>query len=115
MINAVKSKMDIRKLSSESKRGSGKSGEPSDNKSEYNVKMTNVTYSVATVASDGQGALVDRGANGGIAGNTLRIISQSDRSVDINGIDNHQMKNLRVVTAGGVIETQRGPTIAIFY
>ena len=49
---------------------------------------------------------MDRGANGGIAGDDVRIIEKSDRTVDVRGIDNHQITNIPIVTAGGVIKTQ---------
>ena len=59
------------------------------------------------------GALVDRGANGGIAGNDIRVITKTDRMVDVSGIDNHEMTNLQIVTAGGVVKSQRGNIIVI--
>ena len=59
------------------------------------------------------GALVDRGENGGIAGNDIRVITKTDRMVDVSGIDNHEMTNLQIVTAGGVVKSQRGNIIVI--
>jgi len=59
--------------------------------------------------------LVDRGANGGIAGNNLRIIETTGDIVDVEGIDNHQVTNIPIVTAGGVTKTNKGPVIAIFH
>jgi hypothetical protein len=47
-----------------------------------------------------RGALVDRGANGGLIGNDVRIMCTTDREVDVSEIDNHQMNNLRIATAG---------------
>ena len=44
----------------------------------------------------------------------MRVIAKTDRVVYIAGIDNHEMKELAVVSAGTVIRTQRGPVIAIF-
>ena len=38
-----------------------------------------------------RGALVDRGANGGVAGADTRVIQASRRYVDITGIDNHKI------------------------
>ena len=64
---------------------------------------------------DGRSSLVDRGANGGLAGSNMRIIATTDRRVDISGIDNHQMTNLKIVTAGGVVPTQRGDVVGIFH
>jgi hypothetical protein len=43
------------------------------------------------------GALVDRGANGGIAGSDCRIIEVNDqpqRFVNVEGIDGHVMTNV---------------------
>ena len=55
-----------------------------------------------------KGALVDRGANGGICGNDVRVIEKSHRIVDVRGIDNHEIPNIPIVTAGGVVNTQSG-------
>jgi hypothetical protein len=35
--------------------------------------------------------------------------------VDIQGIDNHRINKIPIVTAGGVINTQKGPVIAIMH
>ncbi len=35
--------------------------------------------------------------------------------VDVRGIDNHQITNIPIVTAGGVIKTQHGPAITILH
>ncbi len=58
-------------------------------------------------------ALVDRGANGGIAGDDVCIISDSGCQVDVQGIDNHQIVDIPIVTAGAVVNTQRGKVIII--
>ncbi|CAJ1946162.1 unnamed protein product, partial [Cylindrotheca closterium] len=60
-------------------------------------------------------ALIDRGANGGIAGDDARIIHKSNCTVDVQGIDNHQVADIPIVTSSGLIHTQRGPTIAIMH
>ena len=75
-----------------------------------------MTYKVSsTQATQSKGALIDRGANGGIAGDDIRIIAKTGRSVDIQGIDNHRINEIPIVTAGGVINTQKGPVIAIMH
>ena len=75
-----------------------------------------MTYQVsATQASHSKGALIDRGANGRIAGNDVGIIATTGKSVDIQGIDNHRSKEIPIVTTGGVINTQKGPVIAIMH
>ena len=49
-----------------------------------------MTYYVTKSSRSSQHSLVDRGANGGVAGSDVRVIeTHSDRKVDIHGIDNH--------------------------
>ena len=80
------------------------------------VNTTSVTYNISsTRATQSKGALIDRGANGGIAGDNVRIISKTGRSVDIQGIDNHRINQIPIITAGGVITIQKGPVIAIMH
>ena len=62
-----------------------------------------------------KGALIDRGANGGVAGQDVRVIAKSDSSVNITGIDNHEMKNIPIGTVGTVVMSQRGEVIAIMH
>jgi len=62
-----------------------------------------------------RGALVDRGANGGIIGNDAHVLyTHPGQEVDVIGIDNHQMDSLKVVYASAKIFTQRGKAIGIF-
>ena len=58
---------------------------------------------------------MDRGANGGIAGNDVRVIDRQFRSVSIQGIDNHQLNDIPIGTVGGVIQTHLGPAILIMH
>ena len=60
----------------------------------------------------GWSALVDRGANGSIAGQEMRIIAKLDKTIDLSGIDDHTVSNLRLVTAGGVVRTQLGDILS---
>ena len=76
---------------------------------------THVIYRVSSHNSKNDVSLVDRGANGGVAGDDIRIISRTHRNVIIQGIDNHQINDIPIITAGGVISTQRGKVIAIFH
>ena len=75
---------------------------------------SHITYQISTSSRHNvMSSLVDRGANGGIAGDDVRVIFKTLRNVDIQGIDNHQIQNIPIVTAGGVVKSQRGPVIAI--
>ena len=113
LLNAARSKAaslkpgDIRRVLSDSL----SSKDSTSNK----LKITmHIMYRVSQqVHHPSIGALVDRGANGGIAGNDVRIISKTDRTVDVSGIDNHEMNNLPIVTVGGTVCTQRGEVIVI--
>ena len=57
------------------------------------------------------GALADRGANGGIVGRDMTIISVSDVRIDLSGLDEHTVRELSIVHAACVIESQNGPVI----
>ena len=58
--------------------------------------------------------LVDRGANGGIAGSDMRVIHKTHRKINIQGIDNHEVTGLDVVTAATLLNTSQGKVIGIF-
>ena len=61
------------------------------------------------------GALIDRGANGGVAGADVRVIETTHRAVNVQGVSDNQVTDLKIVTAAGVVQTQHGPVIAIFH
>ncbi len=58
-------------------------------------------------------SLIDRGANGGIAGTDTRVVSTTGRTIDLSGIDDHTVRNLPIVTAGGVVRSNKGQTLLI--
>ena len=74
-------------------------------------------YNVSATKSSSYGSLIDRGANGGLAGSDVRIVHKhiSPRLVDVSGIDSHQVTDLPIVTVGGVVPSQRGNVIAIMH
>ena len=55
--------------------------------------------------------LIDRGDNGVPAGADMR----TDRKINIVGIDDHELTGLDVVTAGALLDSQKGPVIEIFH
>ena len=59
--------------------------------------------------------LVDRGANGGLAGADMRVIHTTPRKINIVGIDDHELTGLNVVTAAALLDTQKGPIIGVFH
>ena len=58
--------------------------------------------------------LVDHGANGGLAGSDMRVIHKAHRKINIQGIDNHEVTGLDVVTAATLLNTSQGKVIGIF-
>ena len=58
--------------------------------------------------------LVDRGANGGLAGSDMRVIHKTHQKINIQGIDNHEVTGLDVVTAATLLNTSQGKVISIF-
>ena len=58
--------------------------------------------------------LVDRGANGGLAGSDMHVIHKTHCTINIQGIDNHEVTGLDVVTAATLLNTSQGKVIGIF-
>ncbi|KAL7570791.1 hypothetical protein ACA910_014420 [Epithemia clementina (nom. ined.)] len=79
------------------------------------VHQHNITYKFSKVNAYPSLQLVDRGANGGLAGDDMRILHKTGRKVDISGIDNHEVTNLDVVTCASMFDTNKGRIIGIFH
>ena len=85
-----------------------------------NVRKVKVHESIYRVSAHNRlrskSSLIDRGANGGVAGEDLRPVPNgfTHRYADIEGIDNHRVTHKQIGTFGGVATTQNGPVILIF-
>eukprot|EP00934_Nitzschia_sp_Nitz4_P001298 Nitzschia sp. Nitz4//scaffold501_size4582//2099//3937//NITZ4_009240-RA/size4582-snap-gene-0.0-mRNA-1//-1//CDS//3329553590//1298//frame0 len=94
-------------------------GKPSPKKTSEkpSFRTANVTYRIHTRHSTRSsfGSLIDHGANGGNAGDEVRIINKSDRHIDVSGIDSHELTDLPIVSASGVVCSQAGDLILIFH
>ena len=66
------------------------------------------TYHIAQASQAKHGSLVDRGANGGLAGSDVRILSRSYRKCTVAGIDSHELQGLDVVQCAALVETNHG-------
>ena len=66
------------------------------------------TYHIAKASQAKHGPLVDRGANGGLAGSDVRILSRSSRTCTVTGIDSHELQGLDVVQCAALVETNHG-------
>ena len=58
--------------------------------------------------------LIDRGANGGLAGSDMRVLHLTGCKINIVGIDNHELTGLDMVTAASLLDTNEGKVIGIF-
>jgi len=57
--------------------------------------------------------LVDRGANGGTLGNDAKVIFKHNKTVDVTGIDNHELNSLPMVNATAKTITDKEPVILV--
>ena len=63
--------------------------------------------------ADKPGALIDQGANGGVA--DAECHRDDSCAVNVQGVSDHKVTDLKIVTAGGVVQMQHGLVIAIFH
>jgi hypothetical protein len=81
----------------------------------YRAAVANRTYEARTKLLMG-GSLVDSGCNGGVAGNDILILEEhSFGEVDIVGVGNNMIKGVPLCTAAGLVQTTKGPVIAIMH
>ena len=89
-----------------------------------NVNYTSITYNEDTFRgcykvsalqhSGTRRGLMDRGANGSLAGiNDVRVISLTGEHIDVQGIDNHTLNKIPLGTVGCVVQSQRGDVLLI--
>ena len=62
----------------------------------YSINKPHI-YHVSKHSSSHFVSLIDRGANGGLAGPDVRILERTGRTVSITGIDNHDLPELDIV------------------
>ena len=81
----------------------------------YIQKLHNTQYKFSQHQHQVKASLVDRGANGGLGGADVRVIEHTTRTADITGIDNHKIKDVPISTVAGLINSNKGPLIAIMH
>ena len=69
---------------------------------------THLFYHDSQAKQAQHGSLVDRGANGGLAGSDVRSLSKSSRKCTVTGIDKHQINGLDVVQCAALVKTNHG-------
>ena len=74
-----------------------------------NLDETELMHNVYEHAQEElQPSLVDRGANGGLAGSDVRVLSTSSRKCTVTGIDNHEIPGLDLVQCAAMVQTNHG-------
>ena len=76
-------------------------------------RRVNTLYCYSKNITKTWGALLRIGFNGRLAGDDVRSISKTSRTVNVQGIDNHQCANIQIVTARAVTRSQRRHVIII--
>ena len=80
----------------------------------YSINKTHI-YHVSKHSSSHYGSLIDRGANGGLAGSDVRILERTGRTVSVTGIDNHELPGLDIVTCAALLHTNHGKVVLIMH
>ena len=80
----------------------------------YSINQTHI-YHVSKHSSSHYGSLIDRGANGGLAGSDVRILERTGRTVSVTGIDNHELPGLDIVTCAALLHTNHGTVVLIMH
>ena len=62
-----------------------------------------ITYHVSQAIQSKHGSLVDRGANGGLAGSDVRLLARSPRKCTVTAINNHKLPGLDVVQCAALL------------
>jgi len=131
---------DLRRLlqanthSVDTSNGGGVKPPSSINQAPRNINYNGVTYTVKnherpvkdperpvyrvsnTSRTQETGSLMDRGSNGGVAGEDCRVIEfHPHRKADLIGIDQHMMTGLRIATVGGYVKSTVGPIIIVMH
>ena len=116
---------DIRKLMSNPFKGNSTpssikktffKSEINNNGKTYREVGKHIVYYLSKVSHSFEYSLVDRGSNGVVAGNYVRVIFKyPGRTVDVCGIDNHEIMHIPLVTADVVILTTSGEVFLIIH
>ena len=73
-----------------------------------NLAHIHLFYNVAQAKQAQHGSLADRGANAGLGGSDVRILSTSSRKCTVTGIDQHQINGLDIVQCAALVNTNHG-------
>ena len=69
--------------------------------------INNIVYSVSnrSITNSRYRTLVDWGTNGGLVGKNHKVFSKTDQDIDVQGLDNHQVTDIPIITTTKVVYT----------
>ena len=73
----------------------------------YTVNMASTNH-ISKHSASSYGSLVDRVANGGLAGADVHVLERTGRKVSVTGIDDYELPGLDIVTCVALIQTNHG-------
>ena len=80
----------------------------------YSAKMTS-TYHISKHSASSYRSLVDRAANGGLAGADVHVLERTGRKESVKGIDDHELAGLDIVMCVALIQTNHGKVNILMY
>lgn len=81
----------------------------------YVLSFCTRTISINKSVTIPTGSLIDGGANGGLSGSDVTVISETLLTADITGIGDSKLQQIPLCTVAGLIQSQHGPIIGIFH
>jgi hypothetical protein len=81
----------------------------------YTLSICAHTYSLHQQLQSPCGSLIDGGANGGISGSDVVVLSETLLTADVTGIADNTLTQIPICTVAGLIQTQHGPIIGVFH
>ena len=78
-----------------------------ENHTTYTANMAS-TYHISRHFASSYGSLVDRGANGDLAGADVNVLERTGWKVSATGIDDHELRGLDILTCVALIQTNHG-------
>jgi hypothetical protein len=80
------------------------------------IDMAQRTYNIVRTTTAPAGAMLDRGANGGLGGSDMRVLeSVTGVYADVQGVGDASVTDLPIVLGASLVEnTNRGPIIGLF-
>jgi hypothetical protein len=78
---------------------------------QYSSHMTKVNRIGQHDVTTMEYTLIDCGENGGICGDDMLVVEESEKFVDVSGLAGHKVSQLCIVTGQALIATHKGETI----